>query len=465
MTMSSAAPDSGRARKAVRGAFLGFLIDNFDIYLPLVALGPAITYFIPNNLDVETAALLASWVFVATLIGRPLGSFVFGSLADRIGRRKSTLIAVAGFGVATLVMAVLPGYATWGLGGVVALTVLRFVGGVFLGGEYSGANVLAMEESPRERRGVNGAVVQTGGTIAYVLLTLITLALLAVIPSGSINSPYIQWGWRIPFVLGALFAFAFLVYYSREVKESSVWIKVEKAGRTTKGARLGLPRGNDLRSFLQVFMMMTGMWFLLNSITAMMPPILRTTLKLSSSDATLVVLAVWTALTFVYLAGGAISQRIGRRSYLMAASLLSLIGGVLSYLALIRLNAPSVWPALLLAVLAGICIVCPWAVVTSYLAERFKTANRAVGFGLGYSLAVIIPSFYASYQGWLTGLMPRQFTVLVLVGLGSVLAGVGALLGPETKDIDFAAAELPAIESPVGSSDQLISPSPARLIS
>lgn len=448
MTMSSTAAGTDRSRNAVRGAFIGFLVDNFDIYLPLVALGPAIIYFIPASLNIETAALVASWVFVATLVGRPLGSLAFGLLADRIGRRRSTLIAVAGFGVITLLIACLPGYATWGMGGVIALTVLRFIGGVFLGGEYSGANVLAMEESPRERRGINGGVVQTGGTVAYVLLTLITLGLLAIIPNGTLDSAYNQWGWRIPFVIGAALAFAFLVYYSHEVKESSVWIKSESVQPV--GTRTPRPAltATDVRNFMQVFLMMTGMWFLLNSITAMMPPILRTTLKLSSSGVTLIAMAIFTALTVVYVLGGALSQRIGRRTYLMGASALSLVGGLLSFAALVSLDGPSLWTALLLAVLAGVCIVSPWAVVTSYLAERFKTANRAVGFGLGYSLAVIIPSFYATYQGWLTGLMPREYTVLVLVGLGSVLAGVGAAIGPETKGIDFHAEPEVATTAP-----------------
>lgn len=434
MTLSHASTPP-RARKAVRGAFLGFLVDNFDIYLPLVALGPAIIYFLPPTLNPATVALIGSWVFVATLVGRPLGAFIFGSLADSIGRRKSTLIAVAGFGAATLVMGLLPGYETLGLGAVFILTGLRFVGGIFLGGEYSGANVLAMEESPQERRGLFGGIVQTGATVAYVVLAGLTLALLAVIPGGSINSPYVQWGWRIPFFVGALLAFAFLVYYSREVQESAVWTKAS----TAKFSALTLLRGSELRNFLQVFVMMSGMWFLLNSVTALLPPVLTKRLTLSASETTLIVMAIFIALTGVYIGGGAVSQRIGRRRYVITCAILSVVIGIPSYAILIQLDAPSVWLAMLPAVIAGAAIVAPWAVVTSYLSERFKTTNRAVGFGLGYSLAVIIPAFYATYQQWLANLVPAHFTVLILVGIGAVLAGLGAALGPETKNVDFTA--------------------------
>jgi len=442
--MSPHSATTDRSRRAVRGAFLGFFIDNFDIYLPLVALGPAIAFFIPKSLDAGTAALIASWIFVSTLVGRPVGAFIFGSLADAVGRRRATLIAVSGFGTVTLLMSVLPGYQTWGLGSVIALTLLRFVGGIFLGGEYSGANVLAMEESPRARRGFYGGLVQSGATIAYVALTALTLLLLALIPSGSVESPYVQWGWRIPFVLGGLLAYGFVYYYSRQVEESQIW---EKAA-TAKISGLALLRGAALRGFLQVFLMMTGMWFLLNSVTALLPRVLGTRLNLSSSDTTLVVMVLFVALTAVYILGGALSQLIGRRTYLLGAAAVALVVGIPAWSILTNLSSPTVWAALWPAVVAGCAIVAPWAVVTSYISERFKTANRAVGFGLGYSLAVVIPSFYATYQVWLSALLPTQYTVLVLVGLGGLLTLVGASLGPETKDIDFHAEVLVPDPSP-----------------
>jgi len=181
------------------------------------------------------------------------------------------------------------------------------------------------------------------------------------------------------------------------------------------------------------------MWFLLNSVTALIPPVLTKRLMLTASESTLIVMVIFIVLTGVYIGGGALSQRIGRRRYLIAAALLAFIVGIPSYAMLIQLGSPSVWLAMVPAVVAGSAIVAPWAVVTSYLSERFKTSNRAVGFGLGYSLAVIIPAFFATYQQWLTNLVPAQFTVLVLVGIGAGLTGVGAALGPETKDVDFTA--------------------------
>jgi MFS family permease len=129
---------SRRARDAISSAFQGFFVDMVDVYVAIIALTPAMIYFQPETLSPEVASTLASLTLVATLIGRPLGSLVFGSLADSRGRRGVTLISVAGFGILTLAIAALPGYATWGLLAPVALIVLRFLSGIFLGGEYSG---------------------------------------------------------------------------------------------------------------------------------------------------------------------------------------------------------------------------------------------------------------------------------------------------------------------------------------
>src|ERR1700744_704365 len=113
MGLMSGIEESSQARKALMSAFFGFFVDMFDVFLPIVALAPAYAYFQPPTAPPNVAALAASLVTAATLLGRPLGSVIFGYLSDRIGRRPVTMIAIAGFGSCTLLMGLLPGYATW----------------------------------------------------------------------------------------------------------------------------------------------------------------------------------------------------------------------------------------------------------------------------------------------------------------------------------------------------------------
>src|ERR687883_1307294 len=197
-----------RAKSAIRGAWFGFFVDMFDIYLPIVVLAPALAYFVAPDLDAVTKSVISGSIFAATLLGRPIGSIVFGHFADAIGRRRTTIISVSGFGVVTLLMALLPGYEQWGIAAVILLIALRLIDGIFLGGEYTSANPLAMECSPKEKRGFYSALIMTGYPLAFAAISLITTVLLFWLPADDINSPYMQWGWRIPFVVGSLLAFA-----------------------------------------------------------------------------------------------------------------------------------------------------------------------------------------------------------------------------------------------------------------
>jgi MFS family permease len=149
---ADAAPVSAERRRAGRralwAAFLGFGVDMFDVYLPVLALGPAMAYFQPATLTPALQSTLFYVVFALSLVGRPVGAALFGHYGDKIGRRRVTIISMGGCTLVTLLIGLLPGYETLGFGAIATLTILRFVDGVFLGGEYTGAIPLAMEYAP-----------------------------------------------------------------------------------------------------------------------------------------------------------------------------------------------------------------------------------------------------------------------------------------------------------------------------
>jgi len=278
-----------------------------------------------------------------------------------------------------------------------------------------------------------------GGT---VLLMVRTLKFIGTLPrqwARFIEQCYLIGYTSLPivtilsFFIGSVLAMAFVLYYRRKVEESSIWVKAP----TNKLSALTLVRGRAAKIFLQVFVLMTGLWLLLDCVTALIPGVLASRAQLSSSQITVALIIMYSAITIVFLIGGRLSQRFGRRTYFIATGLAALLLGVPAYALLITSTGGGFGLAVLFATLAGIFLVAPWAVVTPYLAERFHTENRAAGFGLGYSLAVIIPAFYASYQLGLAKVMPAELTVLVLVVIGSVLVVTAAMAGPETKHVDF----------------------------
>ena len=322
-------------QRALRAAFMGFFVDMFDVYLPVVALGPAMSYFQPATLSPALQSTLYFIVFALSLVGRPIGATLFGHYGDRFGRRKITLLSMGGFALVTLLIGLLPGYQTWGIGSIGLLAFLRLVDGIFLGGEYTGANPLAMEYAPKQSRGMWSAIIQAGFPVAMAAMSLITMGLLRLFPAEGINSPYVRWGWRIPFLLGALLAGGVFAYYFR-VPESEVWVSAEKSQSPLKE----LFRGENFRCLAQVFLVMSGIWFTLNAITSILPGVLLTIRHVSSVVVTDAQIVANVILTAVFILVGVIGQKFGRRVILIAFGLSACTLGPFLYFVLIRSRIP-----------------------------------------------------------------------------------------------------------------------------
>jgi len=433
---ATAAAREEKATRAIRGAFFGFFVDMFDIYLPIVVLAPAIKYFVSPDLSDGATSLVTGAIFASTLVGRPVGALVFGHYADRIGRKKATIVSVTGFGVLTLVIACLPGYATWGMASVVLFIALRFIVGFFVGGEYTAASPLAMEYSPKDRRGPNSARIMTGFPLAYFTISGLTLIVLQFAPSGDPNSAYSVWGWRIPFVIGGVLALSFVGYFARQVEESEVF---EAEGGSEEAPVKQLLSRDTLPDFAQVFVLMTGFWLSLNTVSAILPGVLTDTVGLSDTHSSFTLMIAALANVGGYLAVGHLAQRFGRRAFLMAWGISAAVLGTFVYWLLLHFKPSALGAVIVLAATAVVLVNPCWAMITAYINERFHTGIRASGFGLGYSLAVIIPSFYAFYQSLLEHVMSPTYTVLPLLVIGGLLITLGGALGPETRDVDMGA--------------------------
>lgn len=424
------------SKRTIRSAWLGMWLDLYDIYLPIIALTPAIIYFQSSDISVAEKVLLGNLVFVLTLIGRPFGSALFGALGDVIGRKRVTEICVAGASVATLLVALLPGYETIGPLSIILLLALRAIGGVFMGGEYSGANPLAMEATPRKLRGIVGGIIQSGYPLAYVTVSVFVTVLLSILPHGGISDAYTVWGWRIPFVFGAIFGFAFLRYLHKNVEESTTWKETKQKAEATRSPLLEVMSGDNRRVLLQVFVLMTGLWFGVQALTAATPSLLTSGLGVDSQQVTNLLLVANVVLAVSYLVLGQLGQRIGRHRVLAAGGAAAVIIGAPMYYLLIRAaEQRSLWLMMLFVTTSLVAVVGVFGLVPTYLSERFPTNVRSSGYGLGYSLALMVPSGYGYYMGWLGEFMNYALTPIVFIVVGGVLTTVGALLGPDTRGV------------------------------
>ncbi|MGH3377808.1 MAG: MFS transporter [Actinoallomurus sp.] len=426
-----------RRKRAVRSAYAGFFIDSFDIYLPSVALLPAMVYF-SSGLSTSTARLVTDFTFAATLLGRPLGAVIFGHLSDRLGRKRTGSISIFGFALCTLLIGCLPGSAQIGGGLAISLLIaLRFIDGIFLGGEYTAATPLAIEYTTPRRRGVIGGAIQSSSTTGYVAIAIFTYLALHIAPAGNIHAGYVQWGWRIPFFAGAIIAVAVGLFLRQRVEESEVWLKAEVAKAPLRETFTGSSR----KAFFQVFIVMTGIFFGTNMLGSLMPQLLAAHKGFSANQVTLTIIFCNIPVPFFYVLGGWLADRYGRKpAIIISGVVMAVVQG--AALALMGSMGYDNWGALIVtAFFVASATVMAVGIMPAWINELFPTRARSSGWGVGYSSATIIPGLFVFYQTGLLGWMPYNYTPAVLAFVGGVLVVIGGFVGRETRGTDLATVE------------------------
>jgi MFS family permease len=419
---------SPEARRSVVGGIISLLIDSYDIYVPAFILPAAMDYFEPSSMAVTTKVTLTSVIFTVTLLARPVGGPIFGNLGDKIGRKKVTMIAGVGFTVTTLLVACLPGYNSWGYGALVALIALRFIDGVFLGGGYAGPVPLAIERSPARLRGLVGGVVSAGAPVAIIFINVVQiLALNHMVPAS-----YQSWGWRLPFFFGALLGVGYLVYFSRVPEVDTETLA---AGRKSKRVPIAdLFARDNFPMLLQVFLLMTGMWFAAQMMLSFLPGMLIGVLHQNASDVSNMEIVANVCTVIAMIGFAAASQRLGRRRMLFWSAVAIAIGVGLAYgfMVVLANDGSSFIPVAVLAIIGFILVNGPLGCCVVYLNERFGKGVRSSGYGTAYTVSLILPSLYSVWIGLLQHIMPYDYTPIVLIVLGGVLFAAGAHIGPET---------------------------------
>lgn len=424
-----------RRRRAIGSAYAGFFIDSFDIFLPSVALLPAMAYF-NSGLSTSSARLVTDFTFAATLLGRPVGAALFGHFSDRIGRRVAGYISLLGFGLCTLVIGCLPGSEQIGGGLAISLLIgLRFIDGVFLGGEYTAATPLAIEYTRADRRGFIGGCIQSAATWGYAAIAVFTYLALHIAPATGLHSGFVQWGWRIPFWAGAALAFGVFYFIRRKVEDSEVW-------QQTKHSRSPLvdtfAASRSRKAFFQVFLVMTGIFFGSNMLGSLMPQLLLAHKNYSASDLTLTLITCNIIVPAFYIFGGWMSDRIGRKkAMIISGAIMAVFQG--TSLALMGSMSYDNWGLLTItAFFVAASAVMAFGIMPAWINELFPTRTRSSGWGVGYSSATIIPALFVFYQTGLLGWMPYNYTPAVLAAFGGILVLIGGFVGKETLGTDLA---------------------------
>lgn len=411
-------------RNSILLAYFAFFVEAFDAFVPIIALAPAMIFFLPEGQSSDLEATLFYLTFGITFVGKPIGGILMGYLSDVIGRRRTTIMAIAGFGGCTILIGLLPGFQHIGYTSLVLLLILRFLDGILLSGQTVSSNPLAMENSPEECKGVVGAFIQSAYPMSFFALTVVTAIVFHNVSAGGLDSDYVQWGWRIPFFVGGLFAFLLLIYCVTKVPESKAWKKAETESSPLKG----LFQGDNAKSLAHVFLVMSGAWFAFMSTGGAINKMLSGHMHVSHGYVTGYLIVSNLIAILVYLFFGWVGQKIGRKKLMTITGVFIATAGVVIYAYGSYVGGTGsnpIWAMILMGIAYLLALV-PWALVVAYLTEAFPVSVRSTGYGVAFTFSVLIPSFFGFYMDGLSAFMPYIYTPVVLFFIGGVLLAVGA---------------------------------------
>ncbi len=415
----SDAEHSAQLRKAVIASTVGTAIEWYDFFLYGTAAGLVFGKLYFPNEDALTGTLLAFSTYFIGFVGRPIGAAIFGHYGDRIGRKATLIATLLCMGIGTFLIAFVPTYASIGIWGAVALTVLRAIQGIGVGGEWGGSVLLSMEWSRTQgQRGLVASWPQFGVPCGLLLSNFAILAF-----STWSGSDFAVWGWRIPFALSIILV-AIGLWIRLGILETPVFKEILDTKKIEKTPVLEVIRKQPKEIILSAFLRMSEQapFYV---FTAFIFAYAVGTLKM---DRNFILTAVMAAacLSFVTIPlAGHISDRIGRKTmYLIGVVVMGLFGFL--YFGMVDTAIPSaVFIAIVLSLIPHDLQYGPQA---AFIAESFTPNLRYSGSSLGYQLASIIAGgpapiiatalFAAYHTGYAVAIYIAACAVISLIAAG-----------------------------------------------
>lgn len=421
-------------RRAVIASTVGTAIEWYDFFLYSTVTGLVFAkLFFPQS-DPWVGTLEAFAIYAVGFIARPIGAAIFGHYGDRIGRKSTLIATLLLMGLATAAVAVVPTYASIGIWGAVILTVLRFIQGVGVGGEWGGSVLMSMEWARNDRsRGLIASWPQFGVPCGLFLANLAVLAF-----SQMAGDRFLAWGWRIPFALSLILVGVGL-YIRLGILETPVFSKLLAERRLDRTPMLTVIKQHPKEILLSAFARMAEQapFYI---FTAFVFSYGIGTLHLSRDFLLTAVLSA-SVLSFVTIpVCGHLSDQIGRKNMYMAGALVTGIFGFIYYAMLDTGSEVIVFLAIFLSLIPHDMMYGPQAAL---IAESFTGRLRYSGASLGYQFASVIAGGPAPLiAAWLFGAFHSATAVAAYIAVCSVITLIAtALMTDYTgKDINAVGA-------------------------
>lgn len=447
--MSAVEAAAGKAQAMVRdsvktviaASMVGTAIEFYDFY----AYGTAAANYFPKvffgDTTNPTVALLASLLtFAIAFIARPLGFLVFGHFGDRMGRKTTLVVSLLTMGIATFLIGCLPTYSQWGIVAVAALCLCRFVQGIGLGGEWSGAALVATENAPEDKRALYGSFPELGAPIGFFLSN----GTYFLLETFNDDDAMLAWGWRVPFLLSSILVIVGLVVRV-QMEETPIFRMAQEQKKVVKSPLTEVFK-KSWKEVIQATFLVAVTYTLFYTLATW--SLAWGTKSVEDGGGNLgftnreyllmLMIAVCVFAAFIIISC-VNADRFGRRRVITISSVLLVVFALLfPYLLDSGVVGQRNFATTLLFLCIGFALMgTAFGPIGAFLPELFDANVRYSGSGIGYNLAAIVgAAFVPTIATWLSHHWGVHSVGLYL-GVMAVCCLISVITCKETKDVDF----------------------------
>lgn len=382
----------------------------------------------------STALILSLLTFAAGFIARPIGGIIFGHYGDKVGRKKTLVIALVLMGVSSTLIGLLPTYAMIGVAAPILLTTLRFAQGLAIGGQWGGAMLLVTESAPANQRGYYGAFAQAGVPVGVILANLAFIVTSSMVSEES----FFAWGWRIPFLASAILI-GISMYIQLNLEDTKAFKELEASRKVGTSVEIkSSPIIEAIKKYPSKIVLAAGA-FLSIQVTFYILIAFLLAYGVASAEVTrddmLIAVLIGSGIMIPFqFFFSAYSDRHGRRGVFMLGAILT---AVWSFAIFPLVDTGNFWLIVLAISLGLVFVSMMYGPQAAFFTELFSTEVRYSGATLGYQFGAILGGAFAPTIAALLWNDYGIFWVSVYIAFASLLTLISVLSLTETYQSDL----------------------------